>query len=217
MLNAADEIATAGPTVSRWRAVRAAVVPTARVAHLGAAAATAALAAIPAVVTVARGDAVVSVPLVVAALVAGATLSWAVDDPAADLLGAMPVSSPVRAALRVACVAAVAALGMVLTALVVAVGPGLPSDLGDRMPEASAAAAVALAVGFLAARRGERTAGPLGVTAGVLGSAVVAGLAFRWPNLFPAFMASPAHDRWWIVVAVAAVAAARAGRVPGRR
>jgi hypothetical protein len=85
------------------------------------------------------------------------------------------------------------------------------------MPEASAAAALALAVGFLAARRGERTAGPLGVTAGVLGPAVVAGLAFRWPNVFPAFMASPAHDRWWIVAAVVAIAAARAGRDPGRR
>jgi hypothetical protein len=29
-------------------------------------------------------------------------------------------------------------------------------------------------------------------------------------------MASPAHDRWWIVAAVA-IAAARAGRDPGRR
>jgi hypothetical protein len=54
------------------------------------------------------------------------------------------------------------------------------------------------------------------VTAGVLGSAVVAALALRWPNLFPAFMARPVHDRWWIVAAVAALAAARAGRDPGR-
>jgi hypothetical protein len=217
VLNAAGEIATAGPTVSRWRAVRVAVVPTARGIHLGAAAATVAAAAIPAVVAVARGDTVVTVPLVIAGLVAGATLGWAADDPAADLLGAMPVSSPVRAALRVACAAPVAAVGAALVALVVAVGPGLPSDLGDRGPEASAAAALALAVGFLAARRGERTAGPVGVTAGVLGPAVVAGLAFRWPHLFPGFMPNPVHYRWWFVVAVGAAVVARSGRDPGRR
>jgi hypothetical protein len=175
------------------------------------------VAAIPAVVAVARGDAVVTVPLVVAGLVAGATLGWAADDPAAEVLGAMPVSSPVRAALRVACVAVIAVVGVALVALVVAVGPGLPGDLGDRGPEASAAAAVALAVGFIAARRGERTAGPVGVTAGVLGTAVVAGLGFRWPHLFPGFMANPVHDRWWIVAALAAAVAARAGRDPGRR
>jgi hypothetical protein len=200
-----------------WRTVRAAVVPTARGTHLGPAAATVAVAAIPAVVAVARGDAVVTVPLVIAGLVAGATLGWASDDPAADLLGAMPVSSPVRAALRVACVAAVAALGAAFVLLVVAGGPGFPGDLGDRGPEASAAAALALAVGFLAARRGERTAGPIGVTAGVLGPAVVAGLAVRWPHLFPGFMPNPVHYRWWFVVAVGAAVIARAGRDPGRR
>ena len=217
MLSAAGRTATTGPTVSRWRTVRVAVVPTARGIHLGAAAATVAAAAIPAVVAVARGDTVVTVPLVIAGLVAGATLGWAADDPAADLLGAMPVSSPIRAALRGACVATVAALGMMLAVLVVAVGPGLPSDLGDRGSEASAAAALALAVGFLAARRGERTAGAVGVTAGVLGPAVVAGLAVRWPHLFPGFMPNPVHHRWWSVVGVGAVVIARSGRDPGRR
>lgn len=217
MLRAAWRTASAGPTVPRWRAVRAAVVPTARGIHLGAAAAGVAVAAIPAVVSVARGDAVVTVPLVVAGVVAGATLGWAADDPAADLLGAMPVSSPVRAALRFGCVAAVAAVAVAFVGIVVAVGPGLPGDLGDRIPEASAAAALALAVGFLAARRGERTAGPIGVTAGVLGPAVLAGLAIRWSHLFPGFMPNPVHDRWWFVVAVGAAAAARAGRDPGCR
>lgn len=217
MLSATGRSPTVGPTVPRWQAVGAAVVPTARGIHLGAAAATVVVGAIPAVVSVARGDAVVTVPLVVAGLVAGATLGWAADDPAADLLGAMPVSSPVRAALRVTCVATIAALGAAFVALVVAVGPGLPDDLGDRGPEAGAAAALAIATGFLAARRGERSAGPVAVTAGALGPVVLAALAFRWPRLLPGFMENPVHDRWWFVVVVGAAVVARSGRDPGRR
>lgn len=206
-----------GQARSRWRSVAAAVAPTARVAHLGAAAATVALAAVPAVVVVARGDAVVSAPLVLAGVLCGATLGWAADDPAVDLLGSMPVSSPVRAALRIGCVAAVVAVGVALIALIVAAGPGLPADVGDRAAEAAAAASVAAAVGFMAARRSERTAGPVGVTAGVLGTAFVAALAVRWPALLPTFMPSPVHARWWILAAAGVVVVARAGRDPGRR
>ena len=206
-----------GPTPSRWRTVAAAIAPTARVAHLGAAAATVGLAAIPTLVTVVRGDAVVSTPLAIAGLVGGATLAWAADDPAADLLGSVPLSSPLRAALRVACVAAVGVLGVALIALVVALGPGLPPDIGDRAPEAAAAAALGLAVGFMATRSGERNAGPVGVTAGVLGTLVVSALAFRWPALLPAFLPSPIHARWWLIAAVGLLVVARAARDPGRR
>jgi hypothetical protein len=197
--------------------VAAAVVPTARVAHLGAAAATVSLAALPAIVTVARGGTDLSVALVVGGLVGGATLAWASDDPAAELLGSLPLSSPLRAAMRVACVAAVGVLGLAVVALVVELGPGLPSDVGDRAAEAGAAAGMALAVGCMATRRGERTVGPIGVVAGVVGPAVVAALSVRWPRLVPAFLESPIHDRWWIIAAVGAVVVARAGRDPGRR
>lgn len=204
-------------TPARGRTILAALAPTARVAHLGAAGVTVALAAIPVVVVVARGDAVVSAPLVLAGVLCGATLGWAADDPAADLLGSVPVSSPIRAALRVACVAAVAVAGVGLIAVLVALGPGLPSDVGDRAAEAAAAASVALAVGFTAARRGERTSGPVGVTAGLFGTAFVAALAVRWPALLPTFLPSPVHTRWWIIAAVAVVVITRAGRDPGRR
>jgi hypothetical protein len=197
--------------------VLAAVAPTARVAQLGPAALTVALAAVPSVVAVARGDAVVSTPLIMAGLLAGATLAWAVEDQAAELLGSLPVASPVRTSLRVGLVALVSIIGAALIALVVAIGPGLPPHLGDRLPESAAAAAAALGVGLVAFRRGERGAGPVGVTAGVLTVGVVAALAMRWPSILPALAAGPTHDRWWILALAGIAIAAHAGRDPGRR
>lgn len=205
------------PRRPRRRAILAALAPTARVAHVGAAATTVAVAAVPAFVTVAHGDSDISIPLILTGVVCGATLGWAADDPAAELLGAVPVSSPMRAAMRVGCVAAVATVGLVLVAVAVELGPGLASDVAQRAPEAGAAASIALAVGFVAARHGERTAGPVGVTAGILGTSTVAGLAIRWPEHLPAFMPSPVHDRWWIIAVIGAAVLACAGRDPGRR
>jgi hypothetical protein len=203
--------------VSRRSAVRAAVAPTARVAQLVPAALTMALAAVPSVVVVARGDTVVSTPFIMAGLLAGATLAWAVEDQAAELLGSLPVSSPVRTSLRVGLVAVVSMIGAALIGLVVAIGPGLPADLGDRLAETAAAAAVALGVGLVASRRGERAAGPVGVTAGVLIVGVVAALALRWPAILPALAAGPIHDRWWLLALAGFAVAAHAGRDPGRR
>lgn len=199
------------------RATIAAVAPTARVAHLGAAGATLAFAAVPALVTATRGVQAVSTPLIIACLAAGAALGWAVDDPAADLLGSMPVSSSKRAGLRVLLVAGLTLVAMAVTGLVVALGPGLPADRGDRLSESAAAAALALAVGLVAARRGEHAAGAAAVTAGVLGTGLVAALAFRWPTVLPAFAPGPTHWRWWVLAAVGVAVAARAGRDPGRR
>src|SRR5687767_15359685 len=152
-----------------------------------------------------------------AGLLAGATLAWAVEDQAAELLGSMPVSSPVRTSLRVGLVSLVAIIGAALIALVVAIGPGLPPDLGDRLPETAAAAAAALGVGLVASRRGERGAGPVGVTAGVLTVGVVAALAVRWPTILPALGPGATHDRWWLLALAGIAIAVRAGRDPGRR
>ena len=195
----------------------AAVAPTARVAQLGPAALTIALAAVPAIVVVARGDTGVSAPLIVAGLLAGATLAWAVEDQAAELLASLPVASPVRTSLRVGLVTVVSMIGAAFIALVVAIGPGLPSDLGDRLVETATAAAAALGVGLVAARRGERRAGPVGVTAAVLIVGVVAALAMRWPATLPALAAGPTHDRWWLLALAGIAVAAHAGRDPGRR
>ena len=215
-LRAATEAAVR-PAASRRSAVLAAVAPTARVAHLGAASLTVALAAVPSVVAVARGDTVVSAPLIMAGLLLGATLAWAVEDQAAELLASLPVSSPVRTSLRVGLVALVSIIGAALIALVVALGPGLPPDLTDRLAETTATAAAALGVGLVASRRGERAAGPVGVTAGVLTVGVIAALAMRWPTILPALGPGSTHDRWWILALTGIAVAAHAGRDPGRR
>ncbi len=201
----------------RGRAALAAVAPTARVAHLGAAALTVALAAIPVVVTALRGDPTLSTPFLLACLLGGATLGWAVEDPAADLLAPLPVSAATRTALRLMTVAVVAAVGVALAVGVAAIGPGLPPDAGGRLAEATAAAALAITVGLVAARRGERGTGPIGVTAGVLGTGFVAAFAYRWPSQLPTFGPGPTHDRWWLLTALALAVATRAGRDPGRR
>jgi len=205
------------PPATRRRVVVAALVPTARVSNLGPAALTVALAAIPTVVGVARGDSVVTSPLIVVCLVGGAALGWAVEDATADVLAPLPVSSPVRATLRMLFVAVVATFGMASAVLVVALRSGLPARILDRLPEAAAAATVALAVGLVAVRRGERAAGPVAVTAGLLGAALVAALANRWPSVLPTFVSGPVHYRWWLLATAGAAVAIRAGRDPGRR
>lgn len=192
------------------------VAPTAKASHLGSTAATVALAALPAVVTVARGGTDLGVAVGLLVLGSGASLAWAVDDPTEDLLTPMPVGAPVRAALRLLAAASVAGLVLAATLGVVAAGPGLPRDLAERVPEGAAAAAVALAVAFVAAHRGERMVGAGGAIAGIVVPIVVAGLAMRWPTWLPAFASGDVHTRWWLIVAVGTLVAARNGRDPAR-
>ena len=203
---------------SRAAALVTCVRPTVGVTPTVAAAVTVVLACVPAAVAMAAGAADVQVAVVLAFVLAGAVLGWAADDPAADVLAAMPVAAPVRAAVRGAAVMAVAAVGLAaVTVWVVAGDRSTLAGVADRLPEAAAAGAVALAVGLLAARRGDRAAGATGVVAGVLVPVTVAALAVRWPGALPAFGSGPAHARWWLVAALAGVVAARAGRDPGRR
>lgn len=198
--------------------VLAAVIgPTAKVAHLGSTALTVALAAIPALVIVARGGSDVTAAIVLLTLAAGASVAWAVDDPTEELLASTPVSAPVRASIRVVAAAAVAGSAAAAIVAVVVTGPGVPPGLGGRFAEGIAAGAIALAVAFAGARRGERMPGASGVIAGVLGPAVVAGMATRWPTWLPSFQDGPVHSRWWLLAAAAALAAAWSGRDVSRR
>lgn len=188
--------------------------PTARAAHLGPAAVTVVCGAIPAIVALVRAWPL-EAPLVILALVTGASLGWAGEDPSAELLSPLPVTAPVRSLLRAALVggAALVVSGAVL--LAVWVGPGLPPDSPDRIPEASTAAGAALALALLLTRRGERGVGPTGVAAGVLVPLAVAAFAYRWPWV-PSFTAGATHGRWWIVAAVLLAVVLRVGRDPAR-
>lgn len=216
MLSATGSHPPVRPRRPTGAAVAAAVVPTARVARLGPGLLTVALGAVPAVVIVARGFPVEAVPVFVVALAAGASLGWAVDEPPSELLTPLPISSPTRLAMRIVCVAVVAA-PTALGLLLLVTGARMPAGWLDRVPEATAAGALALAVGLVAARRGERAASPVAVTAGALGVLVVGALAFRWPAVFPAVGGGPVHTRWWLVAAAGVAVAVRAGRDAGRR
>ncbi len=217
MLNRAAEPVLARPNARRTSVVAALLLPTARVSRLGMAALTIGLAALPTVVVVARGDEVVTVPVLVVFLVAGANMAWGAEDPAASLLAAMPVPSSRRTILRMIFVGLVTVVGLGLALSVVGWGPGLPADWVDRMAELAAAAGLAVAVALVAARQGERAAGPAGVISGLLGAGLIAALAFRWPRVLPNFLSSPTHTRWWLLTAAGLAVAARAGRDPGRR
>ena len=206
----------AAPSTRGRGARRTLLAPTARLARPGLVSLTVGLAALPALITLCwRGDDLVA-PLVLAGLVSGAALGWAVDDPAAELLASTPAGTPLRTGIRVCAVALMAAVGFGGLLAAVAIGPGLPPQVGDRWPEAAAAGATALAVGLIAARRGERAAGAAAVTAGVLGPAMVAGLSFKLRQL-PSLLAGPHHDRWWLLALAALVVALHAGRDPARR
>lgn len=192
------------------------VVPTARLAHPGLVLLTVGLAAVPAILTLALGGNDLFAPLVVAGVVSGAALGWAVDDPAAELLASTPAGTPVRTLVRVGSAGLVAGAGFGAVLAGVAVGPGLPPLVGDRWPEATAAAATALAAGLLAARRGEPAAGAGAVTAGVLATVFVAGLSLKLKEL-PSFLAGPHHARWWLAALLAVAVAIHAGRDPAHR
>lgn len=192
--------------------------PTVRVSHLGSIVATVVLAAVPALVTTARGGTDLGAPLILLALGAGASVAWSVDDPTGELLVATPVSAPTRASIRVVAAFTGAALVTGVTlAVLAAVGRGLPPDVVDRVPEGASAGAVALAVAFGAARRGDHMSGVTGAILGVLLPAVVAGMAVRWPGSFPGFTAGPLHARWWVLFAAGAVLATWAARDAARR
>jgi hypothetical protein len=195
----------------------AAAMPTLRLAHLGWVAMALVAGCLPVAVTVGRGGSDPRIGLVIACVVAGAVAGFAVDDTAAEALGPSPVGAPARLVLRLAAVSTLVAAAMALMVIFVWVGPGLPRDLPDRVPEALTAAAAALSVGLVATRRGERSVGPLAVMSGAVVTALVGALAMRWPAVLPAFAAGPQHSRWWWLAALGAAIALHAGRDPGRR
>lgn len=197
-------------------AVLASLHPTARLSRPWIISATVAMAAIPLVVTIVRsGD--LTAPTVLLGLTAGASVGWAVEDPAAELLAPLPIGAPFRLLVRLVVGASIACLLVGVTAGMVAVGPGLTSDTTDRLPEVLAAGSVAVAAGLLTAGHGDRVVGAGAVTSGLLVTGLVATLAVRWPSQFPTFMASDVHHRWWWLALVAAALSARLARDQGRR
>jgi hypothetical protein len=202
---------------ARTAALLESLLPTARRSQPWTVAFTVTMASLPLSVSLVRSTGDLDVPIVLLCLVAGASLGWAVEDPAAELLAPLPIGAPFRLGVRLCGAAVVASLLLAATACIVAVGPGLASGTTDRLPEALSAGAVAVAAALLAARQGHRIVGAGGVTGGLLVTGSVAALAVRWPDQLPTFMASAAHHRWWWRALVAVALSARLARDPARR
>jgi len=194
----------------------AGAIPTARTAALGSAAVTVALGTTPVVVTVLRGGTDLGVAVVVAGLVGGATLAWAVDDTMADVLACAPLGNTVRFRLRLGFVAVVVLLGWAVAAVFAAVGPGIGPHLATRGVESATAAALAVGLGAASARAGERHAAVGGIVGSFVAMLTVAALALQWRGL-PTFLSGPTHGRWWWVTAIGVLVAVRSARDPGRR
>lgn len=200
-----------------WAVRRALLRPTLRVARLGLIAGTLLLGAVPLVVTWILGGDDVTMPLVILGLVSGAATGWIADDPIAELATPCPVNTPRRIAYRTVLACTLACIGGAVVAGGAAIASSETLEWRDRVPEAAAAASIALASGLIIRRRGDPLAGASGVAAGVLGPLVIAALAFRWSSVLPSFSASPVHDRWWLVAGGAALLATCASRDPATR
>ncbi|WP_328495045.1 ABC transporter [Streptomyces sp. NBC_00414] len=152
------------------------------------------------------------------ALVLALGLAFLLDDPARHITSTVPARRPLRVALRVALVAPWAALCW--TAAVLLVPEEARPPVGALTLEAAATAALALAAAALTVRRTQVTEPGTAVSAWLLATAATAFLLLptRW-TLFvtpddPHWSAS--HDRWALLLAVAAAAGARACAEPLR-
>jgi hypothetical protein len=201
--------------LARRRAMTASVLPTLRVAQLHLVVVTVAVAGAPLLVSVARSATDLTLPLVLLFLATGAALGWAVDDPAAEVLAAVPIGAPSRLRTRVAGAALLAAATCGAALALGSLGPA-PLPTVGRTVEALAAATIAVAVGLVAARRGGRAVGQTAVVAGLFGPVLVASFALRWPSLPPGLDAGPIHHRWWWIAAGGALLSIRSGRDPAR-
>jgi hypothetical protein len=192
-----------------------AIAATTRVAHVHEVAAVVGISAIPATIaTLHGGDPGFGVLLVL--VVAASSVALGVDDPAADLLGAAPIGSPWRTWARLATTAAGASTTSAVVVATVESTSGHSVLPGHRLAEIAGITAIAVAAALVAARHGEQRPGSIGLICGVLGTAVIAVLSFRWPHLVPGLDDGPAHDRWWLIAGLGVAVAAHAGRDPGR-
>lgn len=204
-------------TGRRARVLGAAARPLGRAIPWAAVAGVVAVGWLPLAVTLARGGTELLAAVAFAAVVGSGVVAFAVDDDAIELTAASPVPLAQRCGLRLAEVGAAAvAVGSLAVAAAVQRDPSVGAELPDRLAEAAAAAAIALAWGSVAARRRLPSAGLGGSVAGTVSVALVAALAQRVPWL-PSIAGDRHHDRWWWLAAVGVGVAAWSWRDPVRR
>jgi hypothetical protein len=178
--------------------LRAALPYSARTLAPASLGAVVALGVLPAAVTVARGGTDLSTACVAAAVVGGAALAHAVDDPDDGVLVASPTPRWARRSLRLLLACAFVVAGWAVVAVLVALSTATAPPLADRVVEALAAGGIAVAVAASARQRyGIDPAALAGGAAGVVSVLTVTVLSLRLDWL-PRLGGGPHHGRWWI-------------------
>lgn len=161
-----------------------------------------------------------TLPLLRAAVLAFALgLVFLLDDPARHTTGTVPTPRPLRVALRVVLVVPAAAAWWTVALLLVP--PDVRPPVGDLTLEAGAACVLAVTGAAAAVRFTEAARPGLPVAAGFLTTAVLAILL--WPERWALFVSvadkrwAAAHDRWAVLLAVAALVGVLCLREPLRR
>ncbi|MFJ2263902.1 ABC transporter [Streptomyces sp. NPDC087844] len=153
-----------------------------------------------------------------AALVFAVGLAFLLDDPARHITSAVPARRPVRVALRVALVAPWAALCWTTALLLVPEEARPPA--GALTLEAAATVVLALAAAALVIRRTQVTEPGAAISTWLLATGATAFLLL--PHDWALFVApddprwQSSHDRWTVLLIVAALAGARACAEPLR-
>ncbi len=184
---------------------------------MGAVLTVVALACTPVAVTVARGGHDVSGAVAMASIGLGAVVAFAVDDPAANLLAAVPTPLWVYRSVRVLATVMFAIAGGTAVAVMRSAADAPPTPLGDALVVAATAAGVALAIaGTINRRTRNEAAGVTGVAAAAFTMVLVTALAVRFPWL-PSLAGGPHHSRWLGLAAIAWAVTVWSTRDPAAR
>ncbi|MGB5757612.1 MAG: hypothetical protein WBM50_11920 [Acidimicrobiales bacterium] len=174
------------------------------------------LAAAPSVYAAARGNHDLSFAVTLAAIAGAASLGFAVDDPAEATLTPCPIPRAARRLVRAGLIAITVAASWAVVA-VSSHAAGYPlGPLRSRLAETAAAAAISVAFAARAARSGSDSAGLAAVTGTLLVLGTCSGLSL-YLTWLPQLGHSLHTARWWVIAAIAALAAIWWSRDPSAR
>ena len=136
-----------------------------------------------------------------------AGLGFALDDPAAETVGASPTPLARRRIHRVAIVGVITAATWLVIAAVVATSDTQRFPTYDVIIEVAALAAIGLATSAMVQRRTQAPGGPTAALVVLVGPVFLSGVVFRDVRVFPSLVpGQELRDRWiWLALAGAAV------------
>lgn len=175
--------------------------------------ALAVLSFVPVAVVAVRGGDDFGIALSASAVIAGAGLGYAADDPAAPTLESSPTSLAARRTLRVVLVAAMLGAAWAAAALIAQQRGTPPPDISASAAALFATAGISAAFAARARTDAPVTVGANAVVVAVLGVVTISAVATRWPVL-PTLADGSNPARWWWVTASGMVIACWSSRDP---